>query len=338
LPNEGARFGGLFFYESRMMKPIRSILAAGCNLLLLCGALDAAVVAKKGNVSVTTEDFYTYHFISSPSKIEALRGVDRELDSTFTEILSARQFNADSANQPALSAEEASYLAMQKERAPLIAHLNIAERRARAKFSVNDPLVVSRARELWIADEKAFMTDESADITQIFFDLAARPYAETHKRILTAQEELKAGKPFEEVLARYSDDKALAKTQGKIAGIQLSRADPLMGRVIFKQLNVGEVSDVTPSRIGLHIVRLDRKKPATKKKFDEVKGPIFEQLLEEVAKNARLDLLSAIHKMPTEYDEAALDAFRIKPDPALEEQRRKKYQELGIPLSPKLPQ
>ena len=296
---------------------------------------DAVVLANKGPVAVTTEDFYTHHFMNSPAKTQALRESDREVDSTITEVATARLFARSNAAHLKLSAEEQKYQDMLVERTPLSAQLNIAERRARAKFSAKDPLVIARAREIWLTDQKSFLTDESADITQIFFDLALRPFKETTSRVEAAQAELKAGKPFEEVLVKYSDDKGLERTKGRILNVLITRADPLMGKTIFKTLQIGEVSDAVPSRIGLHIVRLDAKRAPQKKSFDDVKGGIFDQLMEETARNARIDLINEINKVPTVLDAKGVDSFRAKGDPEFEEKRRKLYQDMGIPVSPR---
>jgi len=311
------------------------------TLPLLLGAIATAaaaqvtVLATKGPVTVTTDDFYSHHFMNSPAKVQAIRETDREIDNTVAEVSTARLFARTSTAHLKLSDEEKKYYDMLMERTPLAASLNIAERRARAAFSAKDPLIVARAREIWLVDQKTYFTDEAADITQIYFDLNLRPFKETTARIEAAQAELKAGKPFDEVLAKYSDDKGLERTKGKILGIQMSRADVLMGKTIFKTLNVGEVSDAVPSRIGLHIVRLDAKRPPQKKSFDDVKGAIFEQILEESARNARLELINEINKTPTVMNEKGLDSFRVKGDPEFEEKRRKLYQDMGIPVSPR---
>lgn len=318
------------------MNQAHRLLVAAC-FALFASFLSAQTVtlANKGPIVVTTEDFYTHHFMNAPAKIQALRESDRELDNTITEVATARLFANTAATHPQLAADERKYLDMLMERTPLAAHLNIAERRARARFSIADPLVIERARELWLTDQKAYLTDESADITQIFFDLSLRSFKDTTTRVDAAQAEIKAGKPFEEVLAKYTDDKGVDRTKGKVLGIQLARADPLMGKTIFRKLEIGEVSDVVPSRIGLHIVRLDAKRAPKKKSFDEVKGAIFEQLMEETAKNARLDLINEINKTPTVLNEKGLDGFRVKGDPEFEEKRRKLYQDMGIPVSPR---
>ena len=106
-----------------------------------------------------------------------------------------------------------------------------------------------------------------------------------------------------------------------------------MGAMIFKKLREGQISPPTPSRIGLHIVRLDKMYPKRKRPFDEVKGTIFEQLMEESVKRARSAFVESLRRDEINLDDKAFDDFLIKEDPALDAKRREVYKQLGIPIS-----
>lgn len=296
-------------------------------------SVTAATLATRDKISVTTEDFYAYHYMNAPTKVEAFRSSPKEIQSTITEVLAPRVYSAQKKQHATLDPIERRYVDIQLERAPLLAELNVLERRARAAFKVDDPIVIARARELWVLDTNRFFVEESADITQIFFDFANRPFPETIKRINDAEKELADRVPFDKVLAKYTDDKAAKDTGGKLSRISSVGTDALMGNVIFKRLSEGEVSAPTPSRIGFHIVRLDKKYPRSKKPFDEVKNKIIEQLLEDTVKNVRVGFLEGLAASETVIDEKAFDDFLIKPDPSLEEKRREVYRNLGIPIS-----
>ena len=297
------------------------------------GFASSATLAKQGDITVSTEDFYAYHFMNSPKKVDALRESPKELQSTIVEVFTPRAYRNHPELQAKKDAQEQRYYALQLERAPLLADLNLIERRTRAAFNAADPIVIERAKEIWISDTAKFIDEESADITQIFFDFGLRTYAETIARIAEAQKQLADGAPFEDVLLRYTDDKAAKETNGKLQNISSARSDPLMGAIIFKKLNEGQVSPPTPSRIGLHIVRLDKKHPKKKRSFDEVKGKIFEQLMEDAVRRARVAFIESFNRDDISVDEKAFDDFLIKTDPALEEKRRDVYKQLGIPIS-----
>lgn len=269
----------------------------------------------------------------APGRVEALRASPKEIENTITEVLAARSYNLRSDLHTKMDDAERRYYELQKERAGLLAELNVRERRAKVRFNPEDPAILARAREIWLTDTTRFYNDESADITQILFDVAGRPFDEISERIKAATAELAAGTSLESVLTKYTDDKNAKDTNGKLRGISIVGADALMGNLIFKRLKEGEVSAPTPSRIGLHIVRLDKKHPRSKKPFEEVKPKIMEQLLDDAAKNARVELLDKLNAIETVVDEKAFEDLLIKTDPALEQKRREIYKSMGIPIS-----
>ena len=297
----------------------------------------AAEIARRGVLEFTTDDFFAHHYMTAPTKVEALRANPREIQSTMTEVLAARSYNQRPDLHTKLDDAERRYYEMQKERAALLAELNIRERRAKAAFNPEDPAIQARAREIWLTDTTRFFNEESADITQILFDVVGRSFGEVNDRVKAVNAAIAAGEPFDAVLKKYTDDKNATETSGKLKGISILGADALMGNLIFKRMKEGEISAPTPSRIGLHIVRLDKKYPRTKKPFEEVMPKIVEQLLDDSAKNARVELLDKLSAIDTVVNEKAFDDFLIKTDPALEQRRRELYKSMGINVSEPLP-
>lgn len=300
-------------------------------------AATAATLATYDELSATTEDFQALHFMNAPSKVHALRDSPKEMESSINEILSPRAYNAKKSAQLSMNADESRYVAMQQERAPLNAALNIAERRARAAFSVNDPITVARAREIWLADTATFYADETADFTQIYFDLSKRSYAEATERISQAKAELASGVSFDSVLQKYTDDTNAATNKGQMKDMVISRIDPIIGRLIFKKLEVGQVSDVIPSRAGLHIIRLDRKSPSAKKPYEEVKKVIFERMLEDAAKTARVGVLESLKLEKIKPNLDVIVGDRATTNAAQEEKIKAVHREMGMPVSDALP-
>ncbi len=314
-------------------------LYALATAILTSFALNATAetLATYEELSATTEDFQTLHFMNAPSKVNALRGNPKEMENSISEILSPRAYNAKKAAQLSLTSEEVRYAAMQQERAPLSSALNIAERRARAAFRADDSLIVARSREIWIADTSAYFADESADFSQIFFDLSKRSYAEATDRIAQAKAELANGVPFDTVLLKYTDDASATTNKGQMKDMVVSRIDPIIGRLIFKKLEVGDTSDVIPSRAGLHIIRLDRKSPRVKKPYDEVSKQILEKMMEDAAKAARLAVLDSLEldKIKPNFDVIVGDRAAV--NAAAQDKIRAIHKELGLPVSEPIP-
>ena len=299
--------------------------------------ITATTLATFGNLSATTDDFQALHYMSAPAKVLALRDSPKEMESSITDILSPRVYAQQKAALMSLSAEEARYAALQQERAPLVAALNIAERRARAEFRIDDPLTISRGRELWVADETAYFNDETADFTQIFFDIGRRTFPEIVERIALVKAEIAAGASFDAVLQKYTDDKNAVEGKGQLKGMVATRIDPVIGRLIFRKLEVGEISDAIPSRAGLHIVRLDRKSPRAKKPYEEVKRQIMEKLLEDRAKAARAKVLDGLQLEKIKLNEEVFSSMNKGSSAANDERVRAVHKEMGIPVSDPLP-
>jgi hypothetical protein len=311
-----------------IFKPIALILLGAVSL-----SAAGAELARRGPLSATADDFYAFHYMNAPAKVEGLKASGKEVQSTISEVLAARTYNVTPGAHSKLDSVETRYYNLQLERAGLTAELNLRERRVRAAFKADDPLTLARARELWLTDTSRFYAEESADITQVFFDMVKRPFAETGERIKEAQAAIARGDNFDEVVAKYSDDTNLKDNAGKVKGISIVSAEAVMGNTIFKRLKEGEISTPTPTRAGLHIVRLDKKYARTKKAFDDVKAKIVEQLLEDAAKNARIELLESLNRTETVINETAFEDFVGKDDPSLDERRREIYRGLGITIS-----
>lgn len=297
----------------------------------------AETLATYDEQSVTTEDFQALHYMNAPSKVQALRDSPKEMESSISEIIAPRAYIARKSAQLALTADEARYAAMQQERAPLNAALNIAERRARADFRTDDPVIVARSREIWLADTTAYFADESADFTQIYFDLNKRSYTEAAERIAQAKAELATGVSFDAVLQKYTDDANAATNKGQMKDMVISRIDPIIGRLIFKKLEVGQVSDAIPSRAGLHIIRLDRKSPRAKKPYDEVKKLILEKMMEDAAKAARVAVLDGLKLDKIKPNLDVIVGDRAATSAAQEEKIRAMHKEMGLPVSDAVP-
>lgn len=295
-----------------------------------------SVLATRGDRKATTEDFYALHFRQPPKKIEGLRESPKEIESSINEILAPRTYTSRPDLQLQLTPEEARFNVLMLERAPLDAALDITERRVRAAFGSEEKKNLERAKEIWLIDETEYSTPETADFTQIFFDMSRRSFSEIQARIEAAQNELRAGTSFDEVVQKFSDDANVKTNKGTIMGLEYGRTDPVIGKEIFQRLKVGEISAPVPSRIGLHLVRLDKKKPRGKKAFEDAKTQILSKMMDQQVKAARIALLERLNAVETVYSQDAIEAFLIKPDAELQRRAKELHDRLnsGAPGKP----
>ncbi len=128
-------------------------------------------------------------------------------------------------------------------------------------------------------NKKDFTTPESRDVAHIL--------VKTKKEAEDIQKQLDEGADFAELAKKYSTDTASAKDGGKLTD-QKGSFVPEFEKVAFA-LDTGEYSDPTKTQFGWHIIKaLDDTKPAATQSFDDVKGQIEEQLLQQ-KKNEKMN-------------------------------------------------
>jgi peptidyl-prolyl cis-trans isomerase C len=92
--------------------------------------------------------------------------------------------------------------------------------------------------------------------------------------------------------------------------------DPLFADAAFAMKNIGDVSEPVLSSFGYHLIRLDGRKPAGVKSFDEVKDAIVAQERSRYIDEQRELALASIRNDPdAKVDHAAIDALVIKLTP-----------------------
>lgn len=79
------------------------------------------------------------------------------------------------------------------------------------------------------------------------------------RRIKTVEEKLLSGASFEKMAEQYSDDPSSAKNGGDLGFFSKGFLDKNFESAAFS-LNVGEVSKITRSRYGFHLIRLEERK------------------------------------------------------------------------------
>jgi peptidyl-prolyl cis-trans isomerase SurA len=91
---------------------------------------------------------------------------------------------------------------------------------------------------------------------------------------------LKKGATFEEMAARYSDDKATAHSGGDLGFFAKGEMTPMLEGVVFN-MNVGAVSGVVQSSQGLHLFKVTDKKKGSLPPFEEAKTRVMQDYYRE---------------------------------------------------------
>lgn len=161
------------------------------------------------------------------------------------------------------------------------------------------------ARTAYKADTKRFEMPEQVHVRHILFkgsDAAAREQAQ---RALT---ELKAGADFEAMAKERSADPGSAAKGGDLGFVGKGRMVKPFEDAAFELKAPGELSAIIETQFGLHILKLDERKPAGPKPFEEVKDVLMKEAQRTILSNARIAEKDRILK-GAKVDSAAIAAF-----------------------------
>ena len=103
---------------------------------------------------------------------------------------------------------------------------------------------------------------------------------------------LKQGEPFEELALRFSDG-AGSSRGGRLGLVRQGELIPALEQALTS-LEVGQITEIIQTTEGLHIVRVDDKKPRQFRPFEQVKAEIqslvFQQKTEDQYQTWMADL------------------------------------------------
>ena len=145
--------------------------------------------------------------------------------------------------------------------------------------SVNDDEVAAFYRQ----NQARFHKPEAARARHILITVAtnATPQerAAARTKIDALRAELQGGADFAELARRHSED-STAQGGGDLGDVERGRTVKPFEEALFA-LAPGQVSDVVPTRFGLHLIKLEARVPAVTQPLDEVQDGIRARLLAE---------------------------------------------------------
>ena len=152
--------------------------------------------------------------------------------------------------------------------------------------------------------------------SHILFDTKKHSKEEALRLAQETRTTILAGADFNEVAKQLSEDPSVQLNSGRMDYFDKPKMDPAFADAAFALKTIGEVSDPVLSSFGYHLIRLDGRKPAGLKSFDEVKDAIIAQERSRYIDDQRELALAPIRNGPdTKVNQAAIDALVIKINP-----------------------
>ena len=174
-----------------------------------------------------------------------------------------------------------------------------------------------RIQSIYKAEPERFRTPAETHARHILIkgkDADARAQAE---KLL---QELRNGADFETLARQHSADPGSAAKGGDLGFFPKGKMVPAFDAALDALDKPGSLSPVVESEFGLHIIRLEARKPGTLRPFDEVKEQLRAETVAKLQQDARKKEVERVRN-EAKGDATAMDAFiaeqkRTAPAPA----------------------
>jgi parvulin-like peptidyl-prolyl isomerase len=191
--------------------------------------------------------------------------------------------------------------------------LKVVDREVRSGVMVADPEMKRYFQE----HRDRFALPEEYTLSQIFFrPRASDDLADLRAKARETMSQLKRGESFEDLALQYSDDPTGSRG-GRLGLVRQGELLPAIERGVVN-LVPGGISEVIESPLGLHIVRLDDKKPKAFRPYEEVRQEIqalvFQQKSEDMFQAWLADLKNKAY-IEIKFDNAPLKQTTSVPAP-----------------------
>jgi peptidyl-prolyl cis-trans isomerase C len=161
------------------------------------------------------------------------------------------------------------------------------------------------ARAQYKANPEAFEAPEQVRVKHILLRSQEHNVKAKMDEIVVA---LKSGASFEELAKARSQDPGSAVKGGDLGLVARGRMVKPFEDAAFSLTKPGEISGIIESQFGLHILKLEERKPAGIRSFDEVKDTLIKQAQTTLINKGRLEQKDKILGA-AKIDHAAIEAF-----------------------------
>lgn len=169
----------------------------------------------------------------------------------------------------------------------------------------NPKAIESYARGIYLKDSKRFEAPEQIKIRHIL-RLAKEPNAKAEAEQLL--KDLRAGADFDQLAKTNSQDTTNAANGGDLGLVSRGRMVKPFEDAAFALVKPGEISEVIETQFGFHIIKLDEKRSAGLRTFDQVKDELMKEAQASIINDARVALRDRILTTAT-FNDAELEAF-----------------------------
>jgi len=161
------------------------------------------------------------------------------------------------------------------------------DREMGAAFDANPGKYLSRAREIYLTRPDKFRTPEKVRVSHLLVTVGTDGDDAAKARAAELRAKVAAGAVFADLAREVSDDASAKRNGGDLGFFAASEVDPAFAVAAFALRAPGELSNVTKSRAGYHVIQFQERQPAVERSFDQVKNEILAEVRRAVIESER---------------------------------------------------
>ncbi|CAM3462640.1 Peptidyl-prolyl cis-trans isomerase C [Paracidovorax anthurii] len=260
------------------------------------------VLIQNDSVSISTADMQADSLRMPPE----MRGTVLSKPQTVRQIatnLYTRRALAQEAQTQSLDKDPAVAAALRIARDQVLADA-LMQRMDQAN-TLSDAKAEPLARTLYKAKPERFQAPEQVRVRHILI-AGTTPEAQAQAEKLLA--DLKGGADFATLAKERSADKGSAERGGDLGFLAKGRTVPEFDQAAFALQKPGELSGVVKTQFGYHVVKLEARRPAGLKPFEEVRDELLAEVRKTTQDEARMAEVNKLQKN-LKVNQEAIDAY-----------------------------
>ena len=272
--------------------------------LVLPAVADAAsaVVAEGLGLTITTDDLNADVLrLATDVRHQALSKPDAVQQAASN--LFIRRALAAEAERDGLAKDPLVAAALQQARDRLLADARLAKIDAANKPA--EAAVEKSARAAYQADPARFRTEAETRARHILIAGGTDKAKAEAEKVLA---ELKAGADFEALARERSADPGSAARGGDLGYFEAGRMVPEFEKAVEGLKKPGEISGLVKTQFGWHIIKLEGRRPAGQRTYDEVRPELLQLVNNQLQSDARLREASRLVEA-VKFNREAIEAF-----------------------------
>jgi peptidyl-prolyl cis-trans isomerase C len=266
------------------------------------------VVASQGSATVTLADIDAFAQRIPEKDRAAYFSNPKRIEMTIFQLLLTKQLAAEARkegleNDPSVKQEVS---------------LATDEALSRARMSsfrseLKVPDMTALAREHYIGNKEKYVEPGKFDVKQVLITTKKHTDAEAKALAETVESEAKAHPDqFDALIEKYSEDPAKGSTGGVIHQAGTNKYAPQFSAAAQALKKPGEISPVTKTNYGYHILQLVERTPNRQKTFAEAREDIVKQLTDDYIQKSVKDKTDTLRNQPLNADADVVASLRTR--------------------------